>query len=255
MASANLGLEFDPAPQSELKDDIKAAAAGGNTDPQGEGGKPTVSVTAAAGIALSTPKTIVSYAGVNIDTVAQQHMQFTSGQRFNLNAGQGISLFSHHDGIKAIAHYGKFIMQSQHDDTEINSARNVKVTATDGVVSVMAKEILLIAEDGSFVKIGGGITLGTNGDIKNQAANFPFDGPASMRTEVPTFGGGTPDQKFVLKYSPHIEDAPIAPNRNFEIDMNDGSTIKGVSDAMGKTALLARDAMHIANIRILTDKK
>ena len=255
VASANLGLEFDPAPQSELADDIKAAAAGGNTDPQGEGGKPTVSVTAAAGIAMSTPKTIVSYAGVNIDTVAQQHMQFTSGQRFNLNAGQGISLFSHHDGIKAIAHYGKFIMQSQHDDTEINSARNVKVTATDGVVSVMAKEILLIAEDGSFVKIGGGITLGTNGDIKNQAANFPFDGPASMRTEVPTFGGGTPDQKFVLKYSPHIEDAPIAPNRNFEIDMNDGSTIKGVSDAMGKTGLLARDAMHIANIRILTDKK
>lgn len=255
VASANLGSRLDPAPQSELVDDIKAAAAGGNTDPKGEGGSPTLSVTAAAGIAMSTAKTFVSYAGVNIDTVAQQHMQFASGQRFNLNAGQGISLFSHRDGIKAIAHYGKFIMQSQHDDTEINSAKNVKLTATDGVVSVMAKEIVLIAEDGSFVRIGGGITLGTNGDIKSQAANFPFSGPASMHTEMPTFDGGTPDQQFVLKYAPHIEDAPIAPNRNFEIDMSDGSTIKGVSDAMGKTGLLARDAMHIADIRILTDEK
>lgn len=255
VASANLGLALDPVPQSELKDDIESAAAGGNTDPEGEGGEPTLSLTAAAGIAVSTPKTIVSYAGVNIDTVAQQHMQFTSGQRFNLNAGQGISLFSHYAGINAIAHQGKFIMQSQHDDTEINSAKNVKVTATDGVVSLMAKEIVLISEDGSFIKIGGGITLGTNGNIKHQAANFPFSGPATMHTEMPTFSSGTPDQKFVLKYAPHIEDSPIAPNRYFEIELNDGSTVKGVSDAMGKTGLLARDAMHIANIRILTDKK
>ena len=146
-------------------------------------------------------------------------------------------------------------MQSQHDDTEINSAKNVKVTATDGVVSVMAKEILLIAEDGSFIKIGGGITLGTNGDIKNQAANFPFSGPATMHTALPTFGGGAPDQKFVLKYGQHAEGAIIAPHRGYEIDMSDGSTIKGVSDALGKTSLLARDAMHIAHIRIVTDKK
>ncbi len=253
VAAANMGVDSDCTPQAELKNDIAQAAGGGNTDRQGEGGKPTLSMTAPAGIALSTPKTIVSYAGVNIDTVAQQHMQFSSGQRFNLNAGNGISLFSHHDGIKAIAHYGKFVMQSQHDDTEINSAKNVKVTATDGIVSVMAKEIVLIAEDGSFIKIGGGVTLGTNGDIKHKAANFPFDAPATMDTDMPSFGGGTVDQKFILKYGPDLEDAAIAPNRKFEIDLNDGTTVKGVSDAMGKTDLLERDAMRIADIRILTD--
>jgi type VI secretion system secreted protein VgrG len=255
VASANLGLALDGAPQAALMDDIKAAAGGGNTDPEGKGGEPTLSITAPAGIAFSTSKTIVSYAGATIDTVAQQHLQLTSGQRFNLNAGQGISLFSHHDGIKAIAHYGKFLMQSQHDDTEINSAKNVKVTATNGVVSVMAKEIHLIAEDGSFIKIGGGITLGTNGDIKHQAANFPFSGPATMHTELPTFGGGTPDQRFVLQYGQHTDGAVIAPHREYEIDMSDGSIVKGVADAAGNTTLLARDAMHIAHVRILTDKK
>jgi type VI secretion system secreted protein VgrG len=252
VASANLGFEIDAAPQGELKDDIKHSAAGGNTDPEGEGGKPTLSLTAAAGIALSTPKTIVNYAGANIDAIAQQHMQMTSGQRLSLNAGKGVSLFSHSDGIKAIAQYGKFIMQSQHDDTEINSAKNVKVTATDGVVSIMAKEIVLIAEDGSFLKIGSGVTLGTNGDIKNQAAKFSFSSPATMGAEVPNFDGGNVDQKFVLRYTPHLENSPFAPNRHFEIDMSDGSTIKGVSDAMGNTDLLERDAVHIANIRILT---
>jgi type VI secretion system secreted protein VgrG len=255
VAFANQGLELDPAPQSQLQDDIKATGGGGNTDPQGQGGKPTLSVSAPAGIAFSTPNTIVSYAGVNIDTVAQQHLQFTSGQRFNLNAGKGISLFSHHDGIKAIAHYGKFVMQSQHDDTEINSAKNIRITATDGIATVMAKEIHVIAEDGSFIKVGAGITLGTNGAIKFQAASFPFSGPATMHAELPVFGGATPDQKFVLKYGQHSDGAIIAPNRAFEIDMNDGSTVKGLSDAVGNTSLLARDAMQIANVRILTDKK
>lgn len=254
-AAEHQGLALDPAPQAELKDDLGTAAGGSNTDPKSEDGKPTLSLSAPAGLALSTPKTIVSYAGVNVDTVAQQHMQFTSGQRFNLNAGKGISLFSHHDGITAIAHHGKFLMQSQSDDTEINSAKNVKISATDGVISLMAKEIRLVAEDGSFIKIGGGITNGTNGEIKNQATKFPFSGPATMHTELPAFATGSPDQKFILKYGQHTEGAVIAPNREFEIDMNDGSMVKGTSDALGKTSLLARDAMHIANIRILTDKK
>jgi len=146
-------------------------------------------------------------------------------------------------------------MQSQHDDTEVNSARNVKLTATDGKIVLMAKEIQFIAEDGSFVKVGGGITLGTKGDIRHQAANFPFDGPATMAAELPAFESGSPDQKFILKYGAHGEDAVPAANRRFEIEMSDGSTLRGVSDAAGKTGLLERDAMHIAHIRILTDEQ
>ena len=34
----------------------------------------------------------------------------------------------------------------------------------------------------------------------------------------------------------------------------DGSTLQGISDAAGNTSLLQSDAMHIAHIRILTDK-
>lgn len=245
-AADHQGGAGDAAPQAALKADL---------DGQIKDAKPTLTLTALAGIAVSTPKTIVSYAGMNVDTVAQQHIQLTSGQRLHLNAGKGISMFSHWDGIRQIAHHGKFLMQSQHDDTEINSAKNIKITATAGIASVVAKEIHFIAEDGSFVKIGGGVTLGSNGDIKHQAASFPFSGPATMHAELPTFSGATPDQKFVLKYGQHAEGGIIAPNRGYEIDMSDGSTVKGIADALGNTSLLARDAMHIANIRILADKE
>jgi type VI secretion system secreted protein VgrG len=253
-AAEHQGLALDPAPQAELKADVGTAVGGSNVDPKGEEGKPTLSLTAPAGVFCSTPKTIVSYAGINVDTVAQQHMQLTSGQRFNLNAGKGISLFSHQDGIKTIAHHGKLTMQSQHDDTEINSAKNVTITAVDGVISLIGKEVRLIAEDGSFTRIGGGITNGTKGDISNLAANFPFGGPSTMHADVQGFSAEKPDQRFVLKYGQFTEGEVIAPNRAYEIDMNDGSTVKGITDQLGNTSLLERNAMHIAHIRILTDE-
>ncbi|MDB5772119.1 MAG: rhs element Vgr family protein [Burkholderia sp.] len=256
-AAEHQALPLDDKPQTELQSAVKQWENGSNTAPQGrEGGAPVIGITAPAGISFATPKTLVSYAGVNYDNVAQQHMHLTAGQRFNLNAGKGISLFSHHDGIKAIAHHGKFLMQSQHDDTEINAAKNIKLTATDGNIILMAKEIHAIAEDGSFIKIGGGgITLGTNGAIAQKAANFPFSGPATLSTELPTFGSGNADQKFALAYGAHTEDAMIAPNRLYEITMGDGSVIKGKSDAEGKTNILQRDVIHIADIRILTDEE
>ena len=115
--------------------------------------------------------------------------------------------------------------------------------------------IELIAEDGSFIKIGdGGITFGSSKPLKFHAPEFDFDGPTTMATVFPTFGGGSVDQKFVLRYGAHDGEA-LAPNRHFEIDMTDGSTLKGITDAAGKTSLLQRDAMHIAKVRILTDKK
>ncbi len=255
-AGEHQALPIDEKGQETLLGSMQRWENGSNTAPQGrDGGAPVIAVTAPAGLSFATPQSIVSYAGANLDAVAQINLQMTAGQRYNVNAGNGISLFSHSDGIKAIAHYGKFVMQSQHDDLEINSAKNVRVTASDGTVVVMAKQLQLIAEDGSFIKIGGGITLGTNGDIKNQAANFPFSGPATMHTELPTFDSGQADQKFVLKYGAHLDGAVIAPNRKFEIDMSDGSTAKGISDAEGKTHLLQRDAMHIAKVRIVTDDK
>ena len=255
-AEENQALALDAKAQDDLKSSFEQWENGSNTAPKGEnGGAPVIGITAPAGIGFATSQAIVSYAASNIDTVAQQHLQLTAGQRFNLNAGKGISLFSHHDGITAIAHNGKLLLQSQHDDTEINAAKNCKFTATEGKITAMAKVIELIAEDGSFIKIGdGGITFGSSKSLKFHAPDFDFDEPTTMATVFPNFGGGSVDQKFVLRYGAQ-DDGALAAKRHFEIAMTDGSTLKGISDAAGKTDLLQRDAMHIAKIRILTDKK
>ncbi len=244
------GMALDDAPAAELMADVAAAAAGSNTQPQGVGGKPTISISAPAGIATTTPKTLLSYAGINIDSVAQQHYQVTAGQHYSINAGKGISLFSHHDGLKAIAHHGQLLLQSQHDGIEANAATDIRWTATNGKLVGMAKEIMLIAEDGSFIKLGGGgITLGSQGAIAQKASSFAKDGPATMSVDLPTFGESNPDQKFLLRFGD--ASSPIAGLTPYEIKMSDGSVKRGTSDAQGLTDLLQRDAMHIAQIRLL----
>jgi len=182
-AAQHGGLPVDPAPQQALKTDLDAAD---------KDGRPTLSMTAPTGIAFSTPKTIVTYAGVDLDTVAQQHLQLTSGQRLNLNAGQGISLFSHMDGITQVAHKGKFVMQSQHDDMQIDAARDLKVTAGARMVVMADAEITFIVSGGAYLTLkGGDVEIGGPGATTIKTDGHHWAGPASARTDLPAFDTGT----------------------------------------------------------------
>jgi type VI secretion system secreted protein VgrG len=248
-AAKHLALAQDGKAQDDLKSAFERWENGSNTAPnKPDGGAPVIGVTAPDGIYTATSKAIVIYAGLNIDTVAQQHLQMTAGQRFNLNAGKGISLFSHHDGLSAIAHQGRLLLQSQHDDTEINAANNFRITATDGKITVMAKQIELVAKDGSFIQIGDGITMGSNEALKFHAPDFTFDEPTSLHTEFPTFDSGGTDLKFAIKYYPHIDGGLDASNLAHQISTSAGENHSGKSDAGGKSTLLKSDAMHLASI-------
>ncbi|MES2741570.1 MAG: type VI secretion system Vgr family protein [Pseudomonadota bacterium] len=236
-AAEHQGLPLDAGSQAELKQDVHVAAGGSNIDPEGQGGKPTLSLTAPDGIAMTTPKTIVHYAGANIDTVAQHSLQWTSGQYANLNAGKGIALFAHKNGITHIAHYGKMLLQSQHDDTEINAAKNVKITASDSKIVMMAKEIHLIAEDGSFIKLGGGVTLGSKGDILHQASDFKFDGPASMQTDLPTFLGAPAQVADQLEIEFVDADGNSPEGEPIDLHFHSEEQTRSTSLAQGKSVL------------------
>lgn len=251
-AAQNQALPVDAKPQGELQAAIKQWENGSNITPgTAGGGAAAIGITAPVGISFASAKTIVSYAAANIDSVAQQQMQLTAGQRFNVNAGKGISLFAHHDGISAIAHHGKLLLQSQHDDTEINAAKNCKLTATEGKITVMAQEIELIVENGSFIRLGkDGLTLGSKMPLKFRAPDFDFDGPTTMATAFPAFGSGATDLKFVAKFYPHHDGGLPAADLAHSIATSGGDNVSAKTDAAGKSGLLKSDVMHIADIDI-----
>ncbi|WP_322402762.1 type VI secretion system Vgr family protein [Massilia luteola] len=236
-AAQHQGLPVDPAPQDALKADLEAGPGARSADLAGAA-KPTVSLTGPAGIAFSTPQTIVSYAGVNLDTVAQQHMQLASGKRFNVNAGKGISLFAHSDGITQVAHNGDFTMQSQHDDMKLVSAKDVKITAAKRVIAMAQDEMTFMVSGGAYLKLkGGDIEIGGPGNLTVKTAAHHWNGPASAKTDMPSFDAGTfertprlvraTDGKPVEGMQVHIERDGAAPVTGQTNAAGEGPTIKG----------------------------
>ncbi|MEF9406965.1 DUF2345 domain-containing protein, partial [Ralstonia solanacearum species complex bacterium KE055] len=102
-AEQHQGVAMDTQPQEALASTIKSwpdkpGAAQG--DPAAQA---AIGITAPAGISMATPKAVATYAGANVDTVAQKHVQITSGERTNVHAGGGVCLFAHRDGLSGIA--------------------------------------------------------------------------------------------------------------------------------------------------------
>ncbi len=259
-AAEHNGLSLDAGEQNKLLTRFRHWENGSNTAPEAaEPGEPVIGITSPAGIGFASTSAIVSYSARNIDTVAQQHLQLTAGQRFNLNAGKGISLFAHHDGLTGIAHFGKVLLQSQHDDTDINSAKNLTLSATEGMAKISAKVILLVAEDGSFLKLGDGPpVIGSKQPLKFHAPDFLYDGPETMTAGFPSFGHGNADQKLVVRYAPGIpletgERPPgaVVKDAKLNIALSDGSALQARSSADGKSSLIERDAMHMAEIGLM----
>jgi type VI secretion system secreted protein VgrG len=241
-AADHQALALDPAPQAELKSDVAAAEGGSNTAPEGQPGKPTLSISAPAGLAFTTPKTIVSYAGVNLDTVAQQHMQLTAGQRFNLNAGKGISLFAHHDGITQIAHHGTFLMQSQHQDMQLDSATDIKMTAGRRLVIMAEQEIVLMVGGGAYLKLkGGAVEIGGPGALHVKTDGHYWDGPASNAAELPSFGEGN------LGRTPRLlrpTDGKPVEGMQVHVEREGAAAVSGVSDSAGKAGNVITDRLQ-----------
>jgi len=255
-ASSHQAKGVDNDEQEQLLAGLTSWEAGSSTEPNGaDGGKPMIALSAPAGISFAAAKSVVSYAGTSLNTVAQHNLQMTAGQRATLNAGRGISLFAQADGIDMIAHQGKLLMQSQRDEIELNAAQDVKFTATEGKIIGIAKEIVLIAEDGSFIKIGGGITIGTNGTITHHGSSFPFKDGSTMSAALPQFENGKGDLKFEARYYAHIDGGIPAPDLDVVSSVSDGSDQEERSDSEGKTQLIERNAMHIVAAKAIKNKK
>ena len=128
------------------------------------------------------------YAGENIDQIAQQHMQITSGERINLHAGHGVAMFAHGNGVSAIANQesGHSIAERRHAD---RVRKNIRLTAADGKLAGTASdEVVFVTSGGAYLKLhGGDIELGCPGKFTVKSNGHAWDGPASMSVDLPTF--------------------------------------------------------------------
>jgi len=237
-AGEHRGQAADTNGQRALADAIEAWQA------SGAAGSPGVIACAAEGGAVyATPKTHVTCAGENIDQIAQQSVQLTSGQRINLQAGHGVSMFAHAEGVSAIANHGKVLVQSQADDTQIESAKNIYMTAAGGALAGTASdEVVFVTSGGAYLKLHGeNIELGCPGSFTVKAAGHNWDGPASMSADMPTF-----DQAPLGRVPKLIRagDGQAAAGVDAEIKKASGDLLDQRTDEAGKVAALSGNQLE-----------
>jgi type VI secretion system secreted protein VgrG len=242
-AAQNQALPIEDKGQGDLQAAIKQWDNGSNTAPSGAGGgAAAIGLTAPAGISFASAKTIVSYAAVNIDSVAQQHLQMTAGQRFTVNAGKGISLFAHANGITQIAHQGKFLMQSQHDDMQFDAAKDLKLTAGKRLLVMAEDEVTFIVSGGAYLTLkGGNVEIGGPGPLTVKTAGHHWNGAASLHSELPTFGEGNFGRVPQLV---RATDGQPVEGVEVHIELSDGAVLAGKTDRAGKSEKLTANTLQ-----------
>jgi type VI secretion system secreted protein VgrG len=152
------GTAADSAAQTQLVSAVKhwdASVGSASSNAPADDGSAIMAFGASTGSVNVTPKTHFVYAGQNIDQIAQQHLQLMSGQQFNATAGRGMHLFARGSGVQAIAAEGPMVLQAQADALTATAQKGVKISTNENEVFVSAPTIRLVAEDGSYIKIGG----------------------------------------------------------------------------------------------------
>ena len=253
-AEQHQGVAMDTQPQDALASTIK----GWPDKPGSLQGDPAaqaaIGITSPAGISMATPKVVATYAGANVDTVAQKHLQFTSGERTNVHAGRGVSLFAHQDGISAIANQGKVRLQSQADDTQIDSAKNIQFTAAGGKLAGMASEqVVFITSGGAYLKLdGANIELGAPGSFTVKTAGHNWEGPASMSADLPKFDKGSLGR--VPKLVRDLDGGAVS-GYQAEVRKGTGEVLQGQTDAAGKLAPIESDQFTQMVVRFFKQPK
>lgn len=233
-AEQHQAMPVDLAPHQQLADDLKNAEQGSNTQSAGtaKGGAPLIAKYAEGGFVSATPNSSVSYSGRQQNIVAQQHIQAVAGQRVNINAGKGISLFAHQDGMKHIARAGKLDIQAQQDSIGIAAERDVNVSASQGEVVIAAKKSVTLLCGGAYIKIAeGNIELGCPGTFLVKAGMHKWDGPARQQAKLPFFPAAEHTNWLKLDLDGY-EGAPMA-GVPYTLHFANGQQKKGTLDGSG----------------------
>ncbi|WP_145542180.1 type VI secretion system Vgr family protein [Yersinia alsatica] len=145
---------------------------------------------------LSAPKGIALSSGKHLQLAAERNLMFSAGadtdmgvvKRLFIGVGEGLSLFVRKMGIKIIANQGPITIQAQNDQLQLLARQGLEITSTEDEISIVAKKKITLNAGGSYITLDPyKIELGTNGDFVVKAADFAYNGPASMKADHPEY--------------------------------------------------------------------
>ncbi|WP_246262274.1 type VI secretion system Vgr family protein [Aromatoleum evansii] len=194
-------------------------------------------------IGLSTPASVLLFAGGHLHATTQKDLQASAAHTFSATVGEGASWFSHSGGIKSIAAAGSQTIQAHTDAMEILADQSVSVTSSNDEIHVLARERIVLQAGQSSVKLeGADITFACPGTFSVKGAGHAFEGPensVSASTHLPSGLESIPPESVEFRYAYH--DGEPVKGAEFIARLADGSTRRGRLDDQGY--------LHLENVK------
>ncbi|CAH0145544.1 Actin cross-linking toxin VgrG1 [Massilia sp. Bi118] len=207
--------------------------------------EPHLILASAAGIATTTAQSTHIASEVDTAITTGKSVAIAAGDGFFASVVTTLRLFVQRAGMKLTAMAGDIDVQTLSDS--INLLAKLNITQTGNRIVINAKEDIVINGGGSYVKFSkAGIEHGTTGTFVAHAASHSFVDPKSLALASNEMEKGHFDQTPVLRDL----DGPLA-NRKFELTREDGTIIKGATDAEGRMPIQKGIDMATAKLKIL----
>ncbi|WP_454723990.1 MULTISPECIES: type VI secretion system Vgr family protein [Cupriavidus] len=234
-AGEHQGMGHDAKPQRQLTKAVRDLGHGANDEAESSGGgQPVIALSAPAGIAAGTPRSIVLGAGEHLDGAAQQNVQLSAGERVVINAGSGLGTFAQSGDLRHIAHQGELLLQAQQNTIRIEADQSVEMTASDEHVLISADEHITLLCGGAYIKIqGGNIELGMPGEFTVKAGKHNLIGPGQLPASLPQWAIGSLLLPRALDLRYAYDDLKPVANAPYRIVFEDGSEQQGNLDDKG----------------------
>jgi type VI secretion system secreted protein VgrG len=215
------------------------------------GGAPILAAAAPAGIVIASEANLALGAVSKIDLISAGNTDIASGGALALRAARGVSVFAHQDGMKFVAATGDLRSEAQHGDIKLSASGEITLAA--GVrITLSAPDIRLVAT-GVQVDYGSDtISAQAKGKHLIKAASYTFAKGGAGAPLALAFPASTlaTDERVILQ---HQSTGEPLPRRRYELTLEDGRTIRGVTDELGRTALVTSKAYGKIDICIFPE--
>lgn len=208
--------------------------------------KSALLLSAPAGIAQVTPKSLQLSSGENLISNSGKNTDFSVFKKFTVAAGEAVSLFAQKLGIKIFASKGKVEIQAQSDEMLLDACKDLRISSSDGKILISAKNEIILTSGGGYIRIGGGTVECAAPDkiIERGAVWQKFSGQSisqAMQEWDSTDFAITPEILWMQTGKP-------AKNQKVRVTRGDGTTVEMTTDDQGK--LPVQSGLFVESIKI-----
>ena len=249
LAEQQAGDEKSSSPLAELVGKLKSWEGGSNTAPEATPGAPIVAMSAPGGIVVGSQEHVGIGSERKVDIVSGANTEIVAGNNFFVRAVRGVSAFAHSIGIKLVAGGGNVTVEAQQGTVEVKSYGRISLISSEAI-HIEAPSIRIVSEGAQTEWAGSKITQQSAGEHMVRAASVLYAGPGDGSPAAPGFAAGKmqSDERLVLR---HLQTREPIPSQRYIAHLENGKTIRGVSDEQGRTALVQSDMLGPVRFELL----